>query len=160
MQQFTNDCGRWTRSAIFGHLSVQWQQSAVDSVQQSALPPCHTSSFGHRISEQHQPQWRVRDSIINISKQDLIVELNAVKRQCELPETNSKELRWLHDMERQRRAKEELNAGAALDAPVFIDKQVTKLRQFPSYGQVLTPRAHAKIKVIYKVEFDAYADCL
>ena len=111
---------------------------------------------------QFHPVERVRkpDRIINISKQNLMAELNAFERQCGWPETDFTDLRWLNDMERHRKAKQEPLPGIALDETVFSRKQVTRLREFPSYEQLLTPEARAKIAAIYKVDFDAYADYL
>jgi hypothetical protein len=50
--------------------------------------------------------------------------------------------------------------GKDLDHAPFNRRQVAHLNQFPSYAQLLTPEARAKIEAIYKVDFDAYRDYL
>lgn len=103
---------------------------------------------------------RKPDRIINISKEDLFAGLNAFEREGGMPETDFEQFNWLHDMEGKRKASPAPMEGDALDRLAFNREQVAKLGQFPSYGQLLTPEAKAKIEAIYKADFDAYRDYL
>jgi hypothetical protein len=119
-----------------------------------------------RVDPHFRPQFhpyereRTPDRIINISKTDLFAALNAFEAESGLPLTDFGELDWLHNLETKRKAKQEPMQGDALDTAPFTRYQVTKLNEFPSYSQLLTPEAKAKIEQIYKVDFDAYRDWL
>lgn len=103
---------------------------------------------------------RVPDKIINISKQDLIAELGSFEESNGLARTDFEELSWLHDLESKRRAKQDPITGDDIDKVPFTRHQVHKLGHFPSYSQLLTPKAKTKIESIYAADFDAYADYL
>ncbi len=111
---------------------------------------------------QVHPYERVRkpDVVINISKTDLFTNLNAFEESSGYPKTRFEELNWLHNLESKRKAKQEPMEGDALDRTSFSRHQVSKLGQFPSYAQLLTPEAKKRIEAIYKVDFDAYKDFL
>ena len=114
------------------------------------------------IRPQFHPYEKSRkaDRVINISKSDLFTEVNAFEAETGMPKTNFEDFNWLHMLESKRKAKQEPMEGDALDQIAFSLHQVTKLGQFPSYNQLLTPAARERIERIYKVDFDAYRDYL
>jgi Sulfotransferase family len=103
----------------------------------------------------HEPEI-----IINISKQDLFTELNKVEESFELPRTNFKELTWLHELEVRRKMKPRSFDGQSADEFPFDRKAASGLKPWPSYEQLLTPRARVRIERLYVSDFDAYADYL
>ncbi len=100
---------------------------------------------------------RTIDRIINISKSDLFTELNTFEDESGLPHTDFTDLNWLHKLEHKRKALQEPMEGGALDEVPF-SRSMVKEGRFPSYSQLLTPRARQRIETIYKADFDAYAD--
>jgi hypothetical protein len=102
---------------------------------------------------------RKPDDIINISRQDLFEALNGFERSAGWTETDFAQFDWLHGLEGKRKAKQTPLDGDALDRVAYT-RQDAKSGAFPSYAQLLTPEARAKIEAIYKVDFDAYRDYL
>ncbi len=94
--------------------------------------------------------------IVNISASDLFADLNRFEESQGLPRTDFSTLTWLHDLERTRRARQISLPGSALDEHPFSRNDVMKLGRFPSYDQLLTPRARKRIEKIYRVDFEAY----
>ncbi len=100
------------------------------------------------------------DRVVNISKADMFEQLNAFEEEQGWPRTDFAELNWLHNLESRRKAKQEPMEGEALDEVPFSRHQVKTLGAFPSYAQLLTPRARQRIEAIYKADFDAYGKYL
>jgi hypothetical protein len=119
-----------------------------------------------RVDFHFRPQFHVYEKkqpahhVINVSRQDLFTSLNAFEAEMGLARTDFHDLHWLHSLENKRKAKQEPVEGKDLDHAPFNRRQVAHLNQFPSYAQLLTPEARAKIEAIYKVDFDAYRDYL
>jgi hypothetical protein len=102
---------------------------------------------------------RKPDDVINISKQDLFGALNGFERSAGWMETDFSQFEWLHGLEGKRKAKQTPLQGSSLDCVAYT-RQDAKSGAFPSYDQLLTPEARAKIEEIYKVDFDAYREFL
>ena len=113
-----------------------------------------------------KPQFRQRERalpptrFINISKTDLFSGLNDFEAELGLTQTRFAEMSWLHDLEGTRKAAQNPVEGEAIDEMAFNRAQVKDQGYFPSYDQLLTPRARARIEAIYKADFDAYRDYL
>ena len=115
----------------------------------------HIKPQFHRLETEFKPTY-----VINISRMNLFSSLNLFEEQIGLEKTNFEDLNWLHTLEDRRKAKQEPLNGEALDETPFSRHQVARLGQFPSYVQLLTPSAKARIEAIYKADFDAYRDYL
>lgn len=89
-------------------------------------------------------------------KTSLFDRLNAFEEAHGLPCTSFEELSWLHQLEGRRKAKQVQLAGEALDMVPFSRRQARKHGEFPSYAQLLTPRARQRIEAIYRIDFDAF----
>jgi hypothetical protein len=95
--------------------------------------------------------------VINISRQDLFAELNGVEDAFGLPRTDFRDLEWLLRREARRKAKEGAFKGEAADDVLFDADAARGLKPWPDYGQLLTPRARARIETLYARDFEAYA---
>ncbi len=103
------------------------------------------------IERIHKP-----DVTINVSKSDLLQQLNAVAHEWSLPDTDFDSLDWLVKFEHSRRAKEMPIEGSSLDHKVFNRDAARGKLPFPGYDQLLTPNARARIESLYGVDFQAY----
>lgn len=77
------------------------------------------------------------DVVINVTRQDLFSELNAVEKKQGWPLTDFAAMDWLHGFEKTRSGQTRV-----------------------SYDAILTPAARRKIEAIYDVDFEQYRDYL
>jgi len=120
------------------------------------------SSCDMHYRPQFHPFEKVRrpDKFINISTQDMFAELNAFEASAALPQTDFKSLDWLHQLEGRRKANAAEIEGDKLDEVSVSRRDVKVLNRFPSYDQLLTPEARARIEKIYRTDFEAYGEIL
>lgn len=105
----------------------------------------------HPVEAELRPEF-----VINISRQDLFAELHGVEEAFGLPRTDFRSLEWLH-READRKAKPGAFDGEEADAVPFDTSAARGLKPWPTYEQLLTPRARARIEKLYARDFEAYA---
>ncbi|MCB1431349.1 MAG: sulfotransferase family 2 domain-containing protein [Alphaproteobacteria bacterium] len=121
--------------------------------------------FG-RANIHYRPQLHVYESIrkpdriINISNENMFEALNGFAVSCGLPAVDLAQFDWLHAIEHGRKAKSQPVEGDDIDRRVFDKTAAIGEAPFPSYQQLLTPTAKDRIRKIYAVDFEAYADSL
>jgi len=110
----------------------------------------HTRCQRHPVED-----WLSPSTVINVSRQDLFSELNAVAAQAGLPKTDFSNLAWISEVEARRKA------GAP--APVADADQLRLTRKeaapggaFPAKDALLSSQMRSKVRQIYKQDFDAY----
>ena len=108
----------------------------------------------HPVEAELRPEF-----VINISRQDLFTELNKVEEAFALPRTDFHSLNWLH-READRKAKPGAFGGNEADVVPFDRLAARGQKPWPTYEQLLTPRARARIETLYARDFEAYADHL
>lgn len=96
------------------------------------------------------------DFTVNISKSNLFQQLNATALRWSLPATDFEGMKWLIELEKSRKAKETPIEGADIDHRAFNKAAARGRLPFPSYDQLLTPTARARIESLYSVDFQAY----
>lgn len=109
----------------------------------------------HALERRRRP-----DHVINISSHDLFAELNKVAHELGLAATSEQDLAWVHTLEDRRRAKHSKLGGHNLDEALFTQTEARRSEHFPSYGQLLTETAREKIRRIFAVDFENYAEAL
>lgn len=146
-----------------------WSSGSIDATRgysfQTFLDMLETLDMT-KVDVHFRPQFhpfetvRGIDRVVNISKADMFEQLNAFEEEQGWARTDFTTLNWLHSLESKRKAKQEQMQGEALDEVAFTRHQVKTLGEFPSYSQLLTPRARQRIEAIYKADFDAYGQYL
>ncbi len=111
---------------------------------------------------QFHPFERARrpDTIVNISKSDLFVELNVLERKMNWPLTDFASLRWFHDLERARRIPPIPPAGSETYRTPIRRGDPPSQTPFPEYASLLTRDAKSRIESVYRDDFAAYRDHL
>jgi hypothetical protein len=105
-------------------------------------------------------QHKTADYVINISKRDLFEGLNKVSEDLGLPRFGEEELKWLHDLEGERKESQVVMAGESLDEMPITREMARQPDRFPSYRQLLTPAAREKIRQIFAIDFAKYGEYL
>jgi hypothetical protein len=99
---------------------------------------------------------RKPDTIINISKADLFSELNAFEERSDWPVTDFAAMEWFHAYERARRAPPPAIYGRDMFKTPIARGNPPAQTPFPDFACLLAPEAKARIKSIYRDDFDAY----
>lgn len=119
-----------------------------------------------RANIHYRPQLHVHESvrrpdrIINISKEDMFGALNDFAVSCGLAPVDLADFDWLRAIEHGRKAKSQPVEGEGVDFMSFDQQAALGAAPFPTYAQLLTPAARERIRQIYRVDFEAYADAL
>jgi hypothetical protein len=109
----------------------------------------------HRIEARKWP-----DRIINISRQDLIAELDRVSLERNVPRLQASDLAWLTEREHRRMARTERYpdtnvAGIRLGIDAALGR-----RSWPDYHQFLDGATRRRIETLYARDFEAFAEWL
>jgi hypothetical protein len=133
-----------------GPLSLSFEQW-VDFLERSDLFSCDTH---HRV--QYHPVERLRkpDFIINVSRQDLYTELNRIEQLLGLPHTDFPNLDWLQRMHRHRDFHHRIDLVDAASVP--LGREEARNGPWPTNGALLRDDLKARLRVLYRVDFDAY----
>lgn len=95
------------------------------------------------------------DTVINISRADLFLELNTLASRLGMPQTDFASLDWFQAIESSRRRVPREADAEMFDVPIVRDASPTQT-PFPEYGQLLTPKARHEIETIYRRDFETY----
>jgi len=133
-----------------GPLSLSFEQW-VDFLERSDLFACDTH---HRVQFHPVERLRSPDFIINVSHQDLYAELNRIEQVLGLPHTDFPNLDWLQRMHRHRDFHHRIELADAASLPLGRDE--ARNGPWPSNSALLRDDLKARLRVLYRVDFDAY----
>jgi hypothetical protein len=105
----------------------------------------------HEIEDDFAP-----DLVINITRQNLMQELNKVEDRIGQQRTDFEAMGWLHSLEANRRPMQ-LTSGEVDDRTPLTTEHASGLLPWPTNDRLLTPSAIYRIKRLYAVDFERYA---
>lgn len=117
------------------------------------------ANIHHKLQVHPIEAIKPADHVINISRQNLLSELNRIEAEHGMPVTDFRTFGRLLTREGDRRAKVSPVVGNAAELPLNVAAAMGRL-PWPEYEQFLDPATKRRIERLYAPDFEAFAPYL